>query len=141
MSDDDTASVTMSLVQDHLVATLPAELTSGLLARFPADLAERLNRCRCAGVVMDCSAVEVMDDADFAALVRAGRTASVMGVAAVLTGLHPGVVAALVGLGVSVDVEAALSTDDAFRRIAELRARRGAAERSGSPIVRQTDRT
>ncbi len=99
-----------------LVASIQVDLHDELLAAFRRELLERLQACRAAGVILDLSGVELMDAEDFEALRACTRMATLMGARSVLVGLRPGVVSALVDLGVDVDgIEATLDLEEAFR--------------------------
>jgi rsbT antagonist protein RsbS len=69
-------------------------------------------------VILDCSAVEIVDVDDFERIRKVVAAAALMGVRTVLAGLRPGVVSALVDLGVDLDgIDAAVDIDDAFRKV------------------------
>ena len=99
-----------------MVASIQVDLDDELLAAFRRELLERLQACRATGVILDLSGVELMDAEDFEALRATTRMASLMGARSVLVGLRPGVVSALVDLGVDIDgIEATLDLEEAFR--------------------------
>jgi rsbT antagonist protein RsbS len=104
-----------SLVRGCLVATPLRELDPAGVRAFHAELSARLQRERgLHGVVLDVSAVEVMDADDFAWVRATLQLAALMGSRAVLAGLSPEVAATLVRLDVDVHrVEAAHTVDRA----------------------------
>jgi rsbT antagonist protein RsbS len=86
-----------------LVATLPADLSPGVLdALWTEGLAAVRDR-RAQGLVLDASAVDVMDAGDWAALCGALRAAALLGARGAVAGLRPGLVHALIELGAPVD--------------------------------------
>jgi rsbT antagonist protein RsbS len=108
--------IPLQLSQGCVVASIQVDLSDEVLALFKDELLELLHRSGARGVILDVSGVEVMDLADFEALRRAMSMASVMGARCLLAGLRPGVVSALVDMGVdSRGIEAALNLDEAFR--------------------------
>ncbi len=67
--------------------------------------------------MIDVSGVEIMDATDWEALRRTMSMARIMGARPVITGLRPGVVSALVELGVDAeDVETAHTLDEGLER-------------------------
>lgn len=71
-------------------------------------------------VIVDLSAVEVIDDVEFAALLELAATSRMLGARCVFSGLAPGIVAFLVSADLPTEsVEAFRSVDDA---LAALRA-------------------
>ncbi|TFH24948.1 MAG: STAS domain-containing protein [Myxococcales bacterium] len=112
----DVTRVPIQETRGCLVASIQVDLHDELLAAFRRELLERLQACRAAGVILDLSGVELMDAEDFEALRAYTRMASLMGARSVLVGLRPGVVSALVDLGVDIDgIEATLDLEEAFR--------------------------
>lgn len=98
-----------------VVAPVPADLSSEVLARLRADCLESVRASSARGLVLDLSAVDVMDAADFAALRATLGMVRLLGARPVLVGLRPGVIMALMDLDVDVEGLLAVQTlDDAF---------------------------
>jgi rsbT co-antagonist protein RsbR len=107
-----------SRVRGCLVATPLGDFDAAGAERFRADLSARLQHERFAGVVLDVSALEVMDAHDFAWVRGALQVAALMGASAMLAGLSPEVVAALVRLDVDLSgVAAELTVDRAVEAL------------------------
>ncbi|HVL15599.1 MAG TPA: STAS domain-containing protein [Gemmata sp.] len=107
--------MTLNLFRGCLVATMQVDLTAGVIARFQQDLLAQLATTRATRVIFDCSGVEVLDPEEFEGLRRVAAMARLLGARVVLAGLRPGVVAALIAMGVEGGgLPAALSLDDAF---------------------------
>jgi rsbT antagonist protein RsbS len=119
MSDAaEVARVTINQIRGCLVATIQVDLGRDVLERFRRDLLERVDATRVRQVILDCSAVEVMDGDDFDALRRTIAVAALMGTRTILAGLQPGVVSALIDLDVDLEgLRTALSLNDAFRTL------------------------
>jgi rsbT antagonist protein RsbS len=108
--------VTINLMRGCLVANIQLDLNRMVLERFRKDLLERLDVSRSRQVILDCSGVELLDAEDFEALRRTIAMAALMGARAVVAGLQPGVVSALIDLDVDLDgLHTAQCVDDAFR--------------------------
>ena len=88
---------------DCVVATLRDDLDRAQFAGFRSELLEAVRSQRARGVVLDASALEVVDTADFARLRQTLEMVELMGARTVLVGLWPDVVAALVELGAAID--------------------------------------
>ena len=88
---------------DCVVATLRDDLDQAQFTSFRGELLEAVRSQRARGVVLDASALEVVDTADFARLRQTLEMVELMGARTVLVGLKPDVVAALVELGADID--------------------------------------
>ena len=120
MSDlQDVPRIPLQRARNCVVASLQVDLDESILARFQVDLLEFLARGGAAsGVLLDVSGVDVLDVDEFLALKRVMDMVAVMGSRPILAGLKPGVVSALVSMGLSGDgLETALNLDDAFSRV------------------------
>jgi anti-anti-sigma regulatory factor len=110
----------LNVVGGCVVATAPADLDRETLDRMRQDLLDRVRASGARRILLDLSAVHLMDTEDFRAVVRLVAAARLMGARTVLAGLQPGVVAALVELGAQVgDIEAVLDLDHGFARFDE----------------------
>lgn len=97
-------TVPIWLIDDILVASLPADLRDQDAEVFQAELLERLAAERARGVILDLTAVDLVDSylgrvlRDTAAMVR------LMGAETVIVGLQPAVAITLVELGLDLPV-------------------------------------
>ncbi len=106
----------MQLSREVVVASIQVDLDEAVLERFEADLLQRVHEAGPRAVFLDVSGLETLDAHEFAALRRIGRSATIMGTEAVMVGLRPGVVSALVemdadveGLRTAIDIDAAFA--------------------------------
>ncbi|MGF1578730.1 MAG: STAS domain-containing protein [Gemmataceae bacterium] len=98
-----------------LVASIQVELNDEVLERFQFDLLEQIRGVNPHGVILDVTAVEVMDSYDFLALRKTLSMAELMGPKTMLVGLRPGVVSALMDLDVDCEgVRGALTLEEAL---------------------------
>ena len=81
------------------MGTLPRELVPGTLEQFELDLLAKVRQSELVGVVIDLSALELMDLTEFGKLRRILGMTQMLGPKTILVGLRPGVVAGLVALG------------------------------------------
>jgi rsbT antagonist protein RsbS len=109
-------------IQPHrggLIASIQVDLDRRVLQRFQSDLLERIEASRARFVIIDLTAVAVMDAGDFTELRRAVAMVTLMGAPTILCGLRPGVAAALVDLGVPIDgLRTTLNLDAALAQVA-----------------------
>ena len=121
---DSVASVAVfSLVRGCLVATPLRDLDAEGVRSLHAELSARLQRERVLGVVLDVSALDLMDAQDFAWVRNTLQLAALMGRRAVLAAVSPEVAATLVRLGVDVEgVQAARSVDQGIDGLLEAAA-------------------
>jgi rsbT antagonist protein RsbS len=108
--------IPLQLSRGCVVASIQVDLSDEVLADFKDGMLRLLHQSGARGVILDVSGVELMDLEDFDALRRAMSMAELMGARCLLAGLRPGVVSALVDIGVDArGVEAVLNLDEAFR--------------------------
>lgn len=111
----DTPGVAIQVSRDIVVASIQVDLEDEVLARFREELLRRVQETGSRGVILDVSGLETLDSAEFSALRRIMTMISIMGAQAVLAGLRPGVVSALMEAGADTDgLRAAIDLDAAF---------------------------
>ena len=124
--------IPLQLIQGCLVASIQIDLSDAVLQRFRQDLLERVARERVHGVVLDVSGVTVMDSIDFGMLKTTMTMAAVMGASAIIVGLAPGIVSALMDMDADTQgVHAALNLDDALRILNASAAQNAAGTAAG----------
>lgn len=112
------------LKQGHiLVASIQAALGDHDLLQLRDDLAERVGRFRSRGVVVDVTALDVMDSFAIRTLRGIAQVTQLRGAETVVVGIQPDVAFALVQLGLTLEgVETALDLEEGMdlliRRIA-----------------------
>ena len=115
-SDERAGRIPLQLTRSCVVASIQVDLDAEVLEVFRKELLDLIHRSGAHGVILDLSGVEVFDAEDFAQLRKTMQMASVMGGRCLLAGLRPGVVSALVDLGVDTrGVTAVANLDEAFR--------------------------
>src|SRR5574340_661500 len=116
-----------------LIATVQAALTDVEVERLRRDLMERVNESRAQGIVVDVTAIDVMDS--FAA--RSLRTIAYMtrlrGAETVIVGVQPEVAFAMVQLGLKFDdMHTALDLEEGLALLNHQLARRKSIGRDGA---------
>lgn len=121
------SSIPVLRVGDTLLVSLQTELKDTLADQFQEDLLTALAASGSGGLVVDISAVDIVDSYVARILAETTRMAALMGATAILVGMRPAVAATLVRMGFPMeDVETALNIDDALvliQRIAAVQRR------------------
>ncbi len=116
MSASNVQRIPLQVVRDCVVASIQIDLDIEVLRQFRHDLLECVQKNQANGVILDVSGLDILDLDDFNGLRRTMEMAEVMGARSILSGLKPGVVSALIDLGVEPGgVSAVLNLDDAFQ--------------------------
>ncbi len=122
MSGDSVPRVPLRVSQGTVVASVQVDFEPAVLAQFRHDLLGAVQRSQATGVIIDLSALGVLDPGDLADLRDTMNMASLLGARSVLAGMRPGMVSALVDLDADVDgLNGVLTLDDAFEKLDELR--------------------
>lgn len=106
---------------DMLIAQVQAALTDQDLLQLRDDLTDRLGRFRTKGVVIDVTAVDVMDSFATRTLRGVAETVRLRGAQAVVVGIQPEVAMSMVQLGLTLGaVATALDLDQGLEILADL---------------------
>ncbi len=118
MDDESSLDIGMSVVRGCLFVPVQGELRESMLRKVQAEILNRIETTGIKAVIIDLSAVRVLDTHAFRAFVNAARMASLLGATTVFAGMQPGVAAALVDLEVEFDgIRTALTLEDAIRQL------------------------
>jgi rsbT antagonist protein RsbS len=103
---------------DVLIASLQADPTDNDLIQLKDELAERIGRLRSTGVVIDVSALDVMDSFATRTLRGIAQTTKLRGADTVIVGIQPDVAFAMVQLGLTLDgIATALDLEEGCARL------------------------
>lgn len=81
---------------DHLIASIQSDLSDSEILRFRDELAERVGRERARGVIVDVSALDVIDSFVARSLQSLAVIARLRGAETVIVGIRPDIAIALV---------------------------------------------
>ena len=87
----------------YLIATVQAALTDADAQRLQDDLMERVSRYRAQGIIVDVTAIDVLDSFAARSLRTVAHMTQLRGAATVIVGLQPEVAFAMVQLGLTFD--------------------------------------
>jgi rsbT antagonist protein RsbS len=108
---------------DVLIACIQAALSDKDLIRLRDELAERVGQSRSSGVVIDVSALDVLDSFATRTLRGIAQMTKLRGAQTVIVGVQPEVAMAMVQLGLTLDdVLTALDLDEGLALIATRKA-------------------
>lgn len=97
----------------YLIASVQSALTDADLIGLQNGLLDEAQRLRCRGVVVDVTALDVMDSFSTRTLQSLAAMLRLRGVQTVIAGIQPNVAMAMVQLGLSMpDVRTALDLDE-----------------------------
>jgi len=103
---------------DILVASIVSALTDRDLLQLKDELSDKIGRLRARGVVIDVTALDVLDSFATRMLRGIAHTAKLRGAEAVIVGIQPDVAFAMVQLGLSLDgVETALDLEEGLAHV------------------------
>ena len=113
---------------DFLLVTIQVELHDQLAMRLQEDLTQKLARTHAKGVLIDISALEIVDSFIGRSLAHIASIAHIMDAATVLVGMRPAVAITLVELGMSLNgIRTALNVDKGMHLLREATGRAGVA--------------
>ncbi|HTV25778.1 MAG TPA: STAS domain-containing protein [Polyangiaceae bacterium] len=108
---------------DVLIASMQAALSDADLADLRDALAERVGRLRSRGVIIDVTALDVLDSFATRTLRGIAYTAKLRGASTIVVGIQPDVAFAMVQLGLSLDgILTALDLEEGLEAINHGRA-------------------
>lgn len=111
---------------DVLIASMQEALTDHALVQLRDELSERIGRFRARAVIIDVTALDVLDSFATRTIGGMAHTARLRGARTVVVGIQPEVAFAMVQLGLSLDgVETALDLEEGLAAVApHVRGRR-----------------
>ena len=114
-----------------LLVTIQVELHDQLALTLQDDLTQMLSRTRARGVLIDISALEIVDSFIGRSLAHIAGIARIMDATTVLVGMRPAVAITLVELGMTLKgVRTALNVDKGMKLLNEAAVGPGAAPSS-----------
>jgi rsbT antagonist protein RsbS len=111
---------------DYLIASIQSDLSDSEVLRFRDDLVKRVGERRARGLIVDVSALDVIDSFVARALRSVAVTVRLRGAETVVVGIRPDVAIALVQFDLNLDpVRAALDLDEGVALLNRLTRRDG----------------
>jgi anti-anti-sigma regulatory factor len=108
----------MNIVAGCLIASLPDGLSDDSLELIAQQITRLAQTSGAHGVILDVSAMRILDSHVFAGLAKLARTLGLLGAKTLFTGFQPGVVSALMDLDMDFSgIQGAINLEDAFERL------------------------
>lgn len=105
-------------IRNTLLSAIQGDLSDRVAEAFQGDLLTKLERTGAAGVLLDISALEIVDTYVARVLVQTAQMAGLMGARTVLVGMRPEVAATLITMGELLrGIETALNVDDGLEKL------------------------
>lgn len=122
MEDDSNLSkVAMYITRGYLVVPIQVELYDKNIIQMQKDVLKRVNEAKTKGVIIDLSAVDIMDSFLAQSLCDTVKMNSMLGAATILTGFQPEVVASIIELNLEFkDIQTAINIEEGFERLDAL---------------------
>ena len=106
---------------DHLIATIQSDLTDSEVLALRDELAEKVGRLRCRGLIVDVGALDVIDSFVARSLSSLAATARLRGASTVIVGIRPHVAIAMVHFDLDLrPLTTALDLDEGLATLARL---------------------
>jgi rsbT antagonist protein RsbS len=100
---------------DYLIASIQAALTDSEVLQFQDKLMQQVTRFRSRGIIIDVTAMDVVDSFASRSLRNISRMTRLRGAETVIVGIQPDVAFAMVQLGMTLeDVRTALDLEEAL---------------------------
>ena len=116
MKEIDYEQIPILKIGDFLVASIQIPLHDKLAVKFQQDLLQKIEKTKAKGLIVDITAIDVVDSFITRILVEIAKMAGLMGVKTVLVGLRPEIAITLMefgmelgGIKTALDLESALS--------------------------------
>lgn len=115
----DTIRIPILQIENYLIASVQTELHDQTAVQFKDDLLARIYETKARGVVIDLTAIDVVDSFIARIIGDLAEMAGLMGARVVVTGLQPAVAITLIELG--VEMSGVLTALNLEKGIATLR--------------------
>ena len=115
-----TSTIPVIQIRNTLLSAIQGDLSDRVAEAFQQDLLTRLERTGATGVLLDISALEIVDTYVARVLVETAKMARLMGARTVLVGMRPEVAATLINMGQELEgIDTALNVDDGLDILAQ----------------------
>lgn len=105
-------------VDEVMLVSIQTDLHDALIHQLQEDLLRALERRSARGLVLDVSAVTIMDTFTARALAQTAQMATLMGTRTIVAGMHPNIALTLTEMGFAAfGFETALNLDGAIERL------------------------
>jgi rsbT antagonist protein RsbS len=126
------SGIDLHFIDDCLIVPVRSEIDDNYLSRLTKETLRQTSRTGIKGVLIDVSAVQVLEAFHFSWLADMAKMVALLGARAIFVGFQAGVAAALIDLEVSIkDISTVVTMADGFAELASLKADRQEFEEDG----------
>jgi rsbT antagonist protein RsbS len=126
------SGIDLHFIDDCLIVPVRSEIDDEYLSRLTRETLRRTSGTGMRGVLIDVSAVRVLEAFHFSLLVDMAKMVSLLGAKAVFVGFQAGVAAALIDLEVNIkEISTVVTMADGLAELASLKADREEFEADG----------
>lgn len=105
-------------IEDSLLTSIQIPLHDKLALEFQQDLMDSIERARAKGLIVDISAIDVVDSFITRILAEIAKMSALMGVKTVIVGMRPEIALTLVDFGIELDgIETALNLERGLEKL------------------------
>lgn len=123
------AGIDLHVIDNCLIVPVRSEIDDDYLSRLTQEILRKTSRTGLKGVLIDVSAVRVLEAFHFSLLANMAKMVALLGGKAILVGFQAGVAAALIDLEVNIeDLSTAVTMADGLAELASLKAGRQEGE-------------
>lgn len=134
------SGIDLHFIDDCLIVPVRSEIDDEYLSRLTKETLRRTSRTGIKGVLIDVSAVRVLEAFHFSLLADMAKMVSLLGARAIFVGFQAGVAAALIDLQVNIeDISTVVTMADGFAELASLKADREEFEEDGEMAAGAVD--
>jgi len=103
MKEIDYEQIPILKIEDFLITSIQVPLHDRLAVKFQRDLLQKIEKTKAKGLVIDITAIDVVDSFITRILVEIAKMAKLMGVKTVLVGMRPEIAITLVEFGMELE--------------------------------------
>jgi len=103
MKEIDYEQIPILKIEDFLITSIQIPLHDRLAVKFQRDLLQKIEKTKAKGLVIDITAIDVVDSFITRILVEIAKMAKLMGVKTVLVGMRPEIAITLVEFGMELE--------------------------------------
>ncbi|NLI98811.1 STAS domain-containing protein [bacterium] len=115
------AEIPILSLKEYLLASIQTDLHDRMAEQLQQDILNRINQTQAKGVLIDISALEMVDSFIGRTLADTARMADTLDAVVVIVGMKPAVAITLVELGLSLgDIKTSLNLDTGYELMEKL---------------------
>ena len=119
------AGIALHSIDDCLIVPVRSEVDDGYLTQLTRETLRQTSRTGVKGVLIDVSAVRVLEALHFSLLADMAKMVALLGARAIFVGFQAGVAAALIDLEVDIkDISSVVTMTDGLAALASFKAER-----------------